>query len=271
MLATTRPTFPRSFSSGYDADGKYELVHSLRHTQSVPASYPSTRPWGQRQRALTGLPEPASKPTTRPQAQRAATTPAAATPETPPRPQGGVPMRRAGFGVGGPDANVDVRPRLRHSPTLLNRVERRSSTRGTVHTHAIPLLSNVIEEDSDASDDDREMYARYRFLPPGLSSPVPWETSRNGTRLPPSLDVTPTPSRPGLRPTRSRMGSHVHNRRLDHGAGGNADEDVFFRTPRPLLTPTRPTRPRGHSVSRRVTLRLVSNTDMLYSLSTIFV
>ncbi|RDX48377.1 hypothetical protein OH76DRAFT_671184 [Lentinus brumalis] len=245
MIATTRPTFPRSFSSGYDADGKYELVHSLRHTQSVPASYPSTRPWGQRQCALTSLPNPAPKPTTRPQAQRAATMPAATTPETPPRPQGGVPMRRAGFGVGGP--NADVRPRLRHSPTLVNRVERRSSTRGSMHTPALPSLSHVIEEDSDPSDDEREMYARYRFLPPGLSSPVPWETSRNGSVLTLSLDTTPTPSRPGLRPTRSRMGSHIHSRRLDHGAGGNADEDVFFRTPRALLTPTRPTRPRGHS------------------------
>ncbi|KAI0721544.1 hypothetical protein C8T65DRAFT_735072 [Cerioporus squamosus] len=256
MTATTRPHFPRSFSSGYDADGKYELVHDLRHTQSVPASYPSTRVWGQRKRALTGVPKPAPKPTLsrvgRP--PRAATMPSSAKPErlSAPHHCGGVPMRRDGFGVGGPNANM--RPCLRRAPHLVvtvTRLERRSSAVGRAHPPAVPSLSNVLEEDSDASDSEREVYARYRFLPPGLSSPVPWETSHAGSLATPSqaldLDITPTPSRPGIRPSRSHMGSHIHDHRLDHGAGGNADEDAFLRTSQALLTPTRPTRPRGFS------------------------
>ncbi|RPD65903.1 hypothetical protein L226DRAFT_608838 [Lentinus tigrinus ALCF2SS1-7] len=317
MTATrTRPHFPRSFSSGYNADDKYELVHGLQRTQSMPASYPSTRPWGQRKRAITGPIKPAPKPPlTRAHSERASTTPSSAALEgrsAHHRCGGGVAMRRDGFGVGGPHGHQ--RPGLRRSPPAVHRFEWRSGGL-VICPPAGPSLSDVMEdENSDASDDDeveeeeeeytflppglsspvprdRETgllrtssiditlpsrfpmnvmedensdasdeeeepnpYARYTFLPPGLSSPV----SRNretGPLRTPSVDITLPSSSPmtrrtssllsatAIRPSLSRMGLHIHDHRLDHGPGGNADEDAFLRTPGPLLTPT----PRGYS------------------------
>ena len=275
----TRPHFPRSFSSGYDADGKHELVHGLRHTQSVPASYPSTRPWGQRRRALTSRPiTPAAKPPltrahTHHHPERASTQPSWITASPDDRRlrhpnRGGVPMRRVGFGVEGPNAHQ--RPRLRRSPPATRRI----AVRGAMHPpQAAHTLSDVLEsENSDASssdddDDDDEVegtnpYARYTFLPPGLSSPVPWdpETGFLPVRTPSVALIVPSRSRfplgrrtssmlssTTIRPSVSRMGSHIHDHRLDHGPGGNADEDAFLRTPGPLLTPIRPVRSRGYS------------------------
>ncbi|KAI0637204.1 hypothetical protein C8Q77DRAFT_1155059 [Trametes polyzona] len=115
------------------------------------------------------------------------------------------------------------------------------------------------DADDEGSEPDTVRVPRYSFLPPGLSSPVPWPSSPTEplsptTTMPaiPSATRTVRPrpmlvrtlASPGIRtasdttppgaplsPSIARFGTHHHFPGLDHSAGGVADEDALFGSP----------------------------------------
>lgn len=257
-----RPHFPRSFSVGFNTDGDYALLHDMQHTQSLPSSFPSTRPWQQRARVITGFaPTAAPVRTTHaahhhphPQLER-----------VPPSPRnvlagtqlGGVPMRRSGWGIGAQATPAAEAARVRPAAGL--GIDLTVAMDNALH-RTIPLsLSGMSEESVDIDDNrihrnDEEELITYPFHPPGLITPPspqrPAAEQASSTQVRRAITMTP-PGAPLLRSI-SHFGSHHHDPGLDYRAGGIADEDALIA--RPMLTPARPTRPRYTRVlsSRRV-------------------
>ncbi|KAI0670602.1 hypothetical protein C8Q78DRAFT_1079548 [Trametes maxima] len=265
----------------------------LRRTYSVPSSFPTSRsPIGERPSSIghglgLGLPTtfttyihsaraPNSHPRLRSFADLGLGTPLTTLPTRS--------MRRRV--AGSYPLSLTARSRSAGQPAGLNfhrldianqgpRNIRQASSEEQPHPVITLTLADAFGSDGEESAGDEDEHQRYSFLPPGLSSPVPWPSSPV-SEMPPS-PTTPyarpitfrTLTGPGIRapgnnpglggapisPSVSRFGAHHHFPGLDHSAGGVADEDALLPNMRagPSASSTQtlvPTTPRLSSVDR---------------------
>lgn len=282
-------------------DADFGIHHHLtlpRRTYSVPSSF-HTRPQKQRRGAglaLLGIGLPSTL---------------GAVAGFHPRPERPRLRRQADIGLGTPFTAVPMRSMRRRvagsfpmSPTARSRS---GTTHGLglamqhegarpLHAEATPhpaitlTLADAFDSEGEeefahaAAAEEEQAHAlgpRYSFLPPGLSSPVPWPSSPVEEAPPTVLATaaaTPTarpmvfrrlasptmrvpvpaddPAMPGapLSPTLSRFGTHHHFPGLDHSPGGMGDEDALLagmagaipsrsRTRVPMTPPNAPRAP----------------------------
>ncbi|OSD02848.1 hypothetical protein PYCCODRAFT_1425077 [Trametes coccinea BRFM310] len=270
--ARSEPT-PASRSFGLSADVLEYVRTTLRArpTRSVPSSFPVNRSSPRdkpRGAALVGLglglpstlmtrvqahPSP-ERPVLRRQADYRLGTPFTAVP---------VRSMRRRVAAAHPFAPVDRTrsvdyprgPALRIDMNNLRSHEEEASPQSAIAV----TLADAFEE-SDGDDDRLSLgeatgaLPRYSFLPPGLSSPVPWPSSPVSPNEPPLRPMTirrlagpgmrapgnVTPPGAPLSPSLSRFGTHHHYPGLDHSPGGDADEDGV---PTHMATHTRTVRP----------------------------
>ena len=249
-----KPHFPRSLSAGCNTDGNYPLLHDMRHTQSLPASYPSTIPWRQKKHALTGPLPPAQAQAIRRAIRPSTTSPRPAHVRPPPRqmhgvPLGGIPMRRGrGTGAQARSTSDDASPVIRPRRLVGLGIDLAGAFEHALYPIQVVTIGESLSDEGEATDfsngaNDDEM-ATYSFTPPGLSSPQSSAPANEPNHAQARRDSMTPPGAP-LLPSVSRLGSHFHATGLDHRPGGDADEDAFTITP--LLTPARPTRPRSYT------------------------
>ncbi|KAI0646841.1 hypothetical protein C8Q79DRAFT_925529 [Trametes meyenii] len=238
----------------------------LRRTYSVPSSFPTNRsPVSERPSYIThglgiGLPatltthiHPSLAPNSRPRLRRFADlglgTPLTALPVRSMRRRiaGSHPLspvarsRSAGQPAGHNFRRLDV---AEQGPRNIDQ----TSSEEQPHPTIALTLADAFGSDGEDSAGDEDENPRYSFLPPGLSSPVPWPSS-------PVSDEQPSPTSPYARPINfrtlagpgirapgsnrslggaaispsvSRFGTHHHFPGLDHSAGGVADEDALI-------------------------------------------
>ncbi|KAI0781163.1 hypothetical protein BD413DRAFT_489381 [Trametes elegans] len=284
----SEPVMGRSLSTDFIISGQHiPTVVQLRPTRSVPPSFQTTHSAPGKAGLGLGLSLPCSlityihprpeRPRLRRQADLGLGTPL-----------GGIPMRSMGRRVAASHLMSPVAPAVPASPVAAAlRIATSQDGAAAVparraHTPPHPAitltLADAFESESDddffgtrhyhrnhqhGGNDDDEL-PRYSFLPPGLSSPVPWPsppvtpntpntrpmTSRTlagpGMRAP--VNITP-PGAP-IMPTTSRFGTHHHFLGLDHRAGGVADEEGL-ETPAVSCTRTiMPMAPRLPTVER---------------------
>ncbi|KAI0362685.1 hypothetical protein OH77DRAFT_1585032 [Trametes cingulata] len=294
--SATHRHFP-NLPAGCNLVIQHRCVLIVRPTRSTPASFPTDRtaPAERRPRLARGLgfgglpttlvthisPRP-ERPRLRRQAGVALGTPFTAIPTRPMRRRvaGSHPLtvaarsRSSGARAAG-DSNARAGPS--RTPADAEAVRRREAAR--IAARALPTapaitltLADALESDGEDDEDER---LRYTFLPPGLSSPVPWSPSpvssgmsrspgprpmgfrvlgRSALRAP--GDVSP-PGAP-VSPSVSRIGTHHHFPGLDHRAGGIADEDELLGDEMPMpgawasrtRIPRTPGAPRLTSVER---------------------
>ncbi|OJT14116.1 hypothetical protein TRAPUB_9227 [Trametes pubescens] len=264
----------RNLTSDADFSIPHHYTLPRRRTYSVPTSFP-TRPQKKRRNAglaLLGIGLPS-------------TLGIGAVAGFHPRPERPRLRRQADLGLGTPFTAVPVRSMRRRvagsfpmSPTArsrsgtthglglaMQREGARPPHQGEDAPHpAITLtLADAFDPESEeegsghASAEEEQEHApgtRYSFLPPGLSSPVPWPSSpvedtpsavlamaaatptarpmifrrlaSPATRVP-VPDDTSMPGAP-LSPSLSRFGTHHHFPGLDHSPGGLGDEDALL-------------------------------------------
>ncbi|KAI8998846.1 hypothetical protein BD414DRAFT_526940 [Trametes punicea] len=251
-------TASRSLSSGYDG-GKHfaHIAPRPKPTLSVPSSFPTNRTYSKDQPALVGLGLGLALPSTL---------------VTRLRPEPPHARRQAQLGLGMPFIPVPMRSARRrvaasYTPASHARgpalridtanIHRRARDGGS-HPAIMLTLADAFNSDREGDDfgngDSDEGVPRYTFLPPGLSSPVPWPSSPVSPTSPSERPMTfrrlaspgirapgdATPPGAPLSPSISRVGTHHHFPGLDHSAGGIADEEGM-----PMVAHTRTVRPPG--------------------------
>ncbi|CDO70692.1 hypothetical protein BN946_scf184798.g7 [Trametes cinnabarina] len=269
--ARSEPAFAAR-SSGHNADVLEYVRTALRArpTRSVPPSFPLNRtsPEDGRRRAVLGLglglpstflsllDTSQERPILRPQADYRLGTPFTS-----------VPVRsiRRRVAAAHPPAPITrarstdylIRPALRLDVDHLRISEQHDAIGSAIALTLEDAFESEGEDDSFGSSEAEVTVPRYNFLPPGLSSPVPWPSSPvspASTNVPsprpmtfrrlagPGMrapgDVTPTGA--PLSPSISHVGTHRHFPGLDHRAGGDADE---YGMPVPMAMQTRTVRP----------------------------
>lgn len=219
-------------------------MQTLRHTRSLPASFPTTFSLRQKKQAITGI---ATGPPTKPTAHW----------HTPRRPEGavlgphgnadtgvpayGIPMQRTGWGASGP--RTQTSPWERSVPSTRTTHGSRIGVRAAREPRTYPAIVLTLAVASEGGhrsvsvEGDDETVA-YPFRPPGLSVPARAPTSESQS-FPTPADSDALPNTAGTRRSASphgapllhsmsHLGEHHHFPGLDHGRGGIGDEDALI-------------------------------------------
>lgn len=236
---------PRSLSEGHNLNGDYPLLHNMHRTHSLPGTFPTTLPWGQRQRAMTG--STAIRP-------------------SPPQPclshhanlsVGGVPMQRSGRGREERTARPRGAPRAHTSAVVRPRLHAVLPIQLAYSFQHIPRTrrgqNNLTSNGGLETIEGDEELPAYSARAPRLSH-IRWASPQVGGAAPPSYASTRGESMnpPGapLLPSISRFGSHRHHPRINYSSEGNDNDDDLIRGG-PLLTPARPTWSRSYTAMMR--------------------